>query len=265
MKYLPLIWAGVWRRPVRTALTMISIASAFVLFGVLQGFSSGLDQLVNSAQADLLITESRVSALDRLPIADLLLGAVRSTPGVRAVAREVAFGGIFQPPADFVPAWAVDGDELRQIDDKLTETPAQWAALKATRTGALAPGDLAATHGWKVGDRIPLKPGYYVNKDGTNVWQVDIVGTFPSNADDPFFNDVMLLNYDYADDSRTPRARARSTASLSAPPAPRKSARWRPPSTRPSPTPTTRPGPTACANWPWPPSIGSATSAWRCS
>ena len=37
MKHLPPIRAGLWRRPAPTALTMVSIASAFVLFGVLQG------------------------------------------------------------------------------------------------------------------------------------------------------------------------------------------------------------------------------------
>ena len=46
MKFLPLIWAGVWRRPGRAALTMVSMVSAFVLFGVLQGFSSGLSKLI---------------------------------------------------------------------------------------------------------------------------------------------------------------------------------------------------------------------------
>ncbi len=45
MKFLPLVWAGPWRKPVRTALTMLSVVSAFVLFGVLQSFSAGLAKL----------------------------------------------------------------------------------------------------------------------------------------------------------------------------------------------------------------------------
>ena len=201
MKFLPLIWAGIWRRPGRTALTMVSIASAFVLFGVLQGFTAGLDRLVTSAQADLLFTVSRGSLLDRLPVADL--ATIRSIPGVRIVAREVAFGGVFRPPADFVPANGVDVDEVRGLDDKLQVTPAQWDALKATPSGALVPADLAATHGWKVGQRIPLKPQFYVNRDGSGVWQVDIVGIVPPNPDDTLFNNIVLINYGYLDQSRT--------------------------------------------------------------
>jgi len=35
MKYLPLIFAGLWRRPTRTIFTFLSIVVAFILFGVL--------------------------------------------------------------------------------------------------------------------------------------------------------------------------------------------------------------------------------------
>ena len=201
LKFLPLVWAGIWRRPGRTALTMVSIASAFVLFGVLQGFTAGLGNLVSAAHADVLFTVGRANLLERLPIADL--ATIQRIPGVTVVAREVAFGGVFRPPADFVPADAIDVDELRQLDAHLTVTPAQWAAMKATRSGALVPADLAATHGWKVGQRIPLKPQFYANRDGSGAWQVDIVGIFPANPDDSLFRNFVLLNYDYIDQSRT--------------------------------------------------------------
>ena len=45
MKYLPLLWAGLWRRPVRTALTMLSVVTAFFLFGVLQGMNAGINSV----------------------------------------------------------------------------------------------------------------------------------------------------------------------------------------------------------------------------
>ena len=40
MKYFMLIWAGLWRKKTRTILTMLSIAVAFLLFGLLQGDQS---------------------------------------------------------------------------------------------------------------------------------------------------------------------------------------------------------------------------------
>ena len=200
MKFLPLIWAGLWRRPGRTMLTLVSIASAFVIFGVLQGFTSGLDRLVANAQADVLVTASRVGPLDLMPLADLTV--LKRTPGVRAVARIVFFGGPFRQPGAFLPAQAIDPDEARALDDQLRIAPAQWQALKATRSGALVPADAAKLYGFKVGDRIPLTPQFYANKNGGKAFPVDVVGIYPSNPDDNVFGGVVLLNYDYIDQSR---------------------------------------------------------------
>src|SRR5882757_8306690 len=43
MKFLPLIWAGIWRKPGRTILIVLQVAVAFVLFGVLQGMKTGVE------------------------------------------------------------------------------------------------------------------------------------------------------------------------------------------------------------------------------
>jgi putative ABC transport system permease protein len=200
MKFLPLIWAGVWRRPGRTALTLVSIVSAFVIFGVLQGFTAGLDKLVRTAQADVLVTQSRGGQLDLLPLAHL--DVLTRTPGVKAVARIVFFGGRFREREAFLPAQAIDPDEVRAVDDQLRITPAQWAALKATRSGALVPADTARLYGFKVGDRLPLTPQFYANKNGGGAFPVEVVGIYASNPDDTVFDGLVLLNYDYVDQSR---------------------------------------------------------------
>jgi putative ABC transport system permease protein len=200
VKFLPLVWAGIWRKPGRAVLTMVSIVSAFVIFGVLQGFTSGLDRLVSSSQADILVTASRVGPLDNLPVADGPL--IAKTPGVRVAARVVFFGGPFREPTSFVAAQAVDPDEVRATDDKLKITPAQWAALKATKSGALVPSDYAKLFGFKVGDRIPLTPQLYANRDGTKTFPVDVVGIYPTDPKDDVFGGIILLNYAYVDLSR---------------------------------------------------------------
>ena len=43
MKYFPLIWAGLWRKPARTILTLLSVSVAFLLFGMLHGVIAGFD------------------------------------------------------------------------------------------------------------------------------------------------------------------------------------------------------------------------------
>jgi putative ABC transport system permease protein len=42
MKYLPLVWAGIWRKRSRAVLMLLQIASAFALFGLLEGVNSGI-------------------------------------------------------------------------------------------------------------------------------------------------------------------------------------------------------------------------------
>jgi len=61
VKYLHLVWAGVWRRPGRATLTLLSIVNAFLLYGLLQGFVSGIGSTVEDTHADVLITASRIS------------------------------------------------------------------------------------------------------------------------------------------------------------------------------------------------------------
>jgi len=48
MKFFRLIWAGMWRRPGRTALMLLQILVAFLLFGLLQGMQSGINQAIDT-------------------------------------------------------------------------------------------------------------------------------------------------------------------------------------------------------------------------
>ena len=68
MKFLPLIWAGIWRRKGRAILTLLSVLNAFLLFGLLQGFVSGIGSTVADTHADVLVTQSRISQLEPLLI-----------------------------------------------------------------------------------------------------------------------------------------------------------------------------------------------------
>jgi len=51
VKFLPLIWSGLWRKPGRTILIFLQVSVAFALFGVLQGLKSGVEHLIAEARA----------------------------------------------------------------------------------------------------------------------------------------------------------------------------------------------------------------------
>ncbi len=87
---------------------------------------------------------------------------------------------------------------------ELNITPAQIAAMQATRPGALIGRPLAKKYGWKVGDKIPVGTTIWTNNDGSNNWAFDIVGIFdpqPQFERSPL-GSAFWINYDYWDEAR---------------------------------------------------------------
>jgi putative ABC transport system permease protein len=202
MKFLPLIWAGIWRKPGRAVLTLLSVVNAFLLFGVLQGFASGLNHAVAETHADVLLSLSRIST-EPLPVGQI--AQIRMVQGVRAATPMVPFISTYRTPTSIVPADAVDPSQILAVDPGLTIPPSMIAALQRDRTGAIVSRLLASRFGWKVGDRVPLRALTVTNRDGSPTWPVDIVGIFSSSGG-TLFKNAMLVNFDYVDQGRTANA-----------------------------------------------------------
>ena len=104
MKYLPLIWSGLWRKPGRTILIFLQVSVAFALFGVLQGLKTGVAHAVAAARADLLLVHSRLSLIMQ-PLPYGLLAQIRTVPGVKiAIPVELSFGS-YQQPTRALGSW----------------------------------------------------------------------------------------------------------------------------------------------------------------
>jgi putative ABC transport system permease protein len=202
VKYLMLIWAGLWRKKTRTILTMLSIVVAFLLFGLLQGINQSIKAGLGDSSNNRLWTTSRMSAINSMPIS--LMDQMMTVKGVRAVAHLSFFGGYFQDAKNAIPAFAVDVETLAKVYPELHITSAQIATMKTTRPGALIGRPLAQKYGWKIGDKIPVGTSIWTKKDGTNNWAFDIVGIFDPS---PQFASSQLggafwINYDYWDETR---------------------------------------------------------------
>ena len=105
MKYLPLIWSGIWRRPGRAILILLQVLIAFLLFGLLQGFKSGIDQVIAQTRADILIIHSRQSFGQPIPLAYFL--RIQAVPGVKAVFVQNFLVGSYQIPTQQIVADAI--------------------------------------------------------------------------------------------------------------------------------------------------------------
>ena len=167
MKYLPLIWSGIWRKRGRAILITLQILIAFLLFGLLQGMKSGIDRVIAETRADILIVHGRQGMGESLPLAHLT--AIRSIPGVKAVYVQNYIGGSYQKPTQRILADAIDPDPQWAQYPGLVVSKADLAAMAHDRTGALINVTLAHKYSLKVGDRIPLKSST-PQKDGTSDW-----------------------------------------------------------------------------------------------
>lgn len=200
MKFLPLLWAGLWRKRARTIFTLLSIVVAFVLFGMLQGVNSAFSNAVNAAAVDRLNVVSRISFTEPLPFS--YQAQIEAIPGVAAVAHESWFGTYYQDPKKFVFSFPVDPARFFPLFQEVRLQPDQLAAMVRTRTGAIIGSELAKKYGWKIGDKVPLHSVIWTRAGGSSDWDFDIVGIYdapgnPNQAQSFFFN------YSYFDEARS--------------------------------------------------------------
>jgi putative ABC transport system permease protein len=205
VKFLPLIWATLWRKKTRTVFTLLSIVVAFLLFGVLETVDYAFAHPSTGVSgASLLITINKYSITLQLPFADEQ--QIRSVPGVAEVTWLTWFGAYYQEPKNFVFALPIDIDTYLNLHKgDFVYSDAEVQAFRNSRDGAMVNEALMKKYGWKVGDRIPLHSTIWTQKNGSLDWNVVIVGTF--GAKDPTQAgqqaSTLLFHYELFDEGRS--------------------------------------------------------------
>jgi putative ABC transport system permease protein len=199
VRFLPLFWSGIWRKPGRTILIFFQVSVAFALFGMLQGLKTGVDHAAAAARADLLIVHSRLSFLaESLPAGSL--DQIKSVPGVELVVPVDIFGATYQKPTQGLGVVAISLVKDWPAAFTFTIAPEYLAAFQKVRTAALVREELASKYGWKIGDRIPLM-SHTAQMNGATDWAFDVVGTF-SDSDVGSGRDNILVNLAYLEEAR---------------------------------------------------------------
>ena len=199
MKYFPLIWAGLWRKRVRTTLTFLCVVVAFLLFGVLHGVTAAIEDIIGAMSDTRLRIMSRVNISEALPLAHM--ARIESVSGVEAVGFYNFFAGYYQDPTNGVDSGAIDVERLNATIPEIELSKEHIEAMRRTRNGALVGRDLAAQRGWKIGDRIPLQSAVWTRKDGASEWLFEVVGFYGSGSGKVPTTELWM-NYDYFDEAR---------------------------------------------------------------
>jgi putative ABC transport system permease protein len=189
MKYLPLVLAELWRKPLRTTFTTLALVVAFVLFGLLRGINAGFDILIANSRMDRLYVGTRYGA--PLPMADK--AQIAQMPGVKAVTAQAYMGGTVggDPKRQFFVGLCDDG--FFDFFSQFNATPAQVAEMRGKRTAFIISRTSANDWGFKVGDRVTMKSPI-AKKDGRTEWEFDLVAIVDSQTT-PFGISVGNLEY----------------------------------------------------------------------
>ncbi len=201
MRYLPLLWAQLFRKKTRTVLTVLSVLVAFLLFGLLEAVQVAFDSGADAADAKRLLTTARYSIIEPLPMA--YATRIERVPGVVGVAYADWFGAKYQNESNAFAVFAVDPARYLDMYREFEIAPAQREAFVKTRTGAVAGKRLVDRYGWKVGQKLPIASEIHAKNDGSLNWEFDLVGV--CDAEDPAVRantEVVLINVAHFDEAR---------------------------------------------------------------
>ena len=201
MRYLPLLWAGLFRKKTRTILTLLSVFVAFLLFGLLHAVTVAFESGADSADAKRLLTTARYSIIEPLPLA--YLRRIEQVPGVVGVAYADWFGAKYQNESNAFPVFAVDPRRYLDMYPEFMIAHDQREAFIKTRIGAVAGRRLVERFGWQLGQKLPISSEIHPKADGSMHWEFDLVGIL--DADDPAVRgntDLVLINVAYFDEAR---------------------------------------------------------------
>lgn len=196
MRYFPLVWANLWRKPLRSLFTLASILVAFLLFGILQGIDAAFHQVVDQAHVNRLLT----SNISFLPLPLAYLQRIERVPGVTSVSYAAQLTAYYQDPRNTVAPIAVDPERWFAVYSDWHLPADELRTFIRMRTGAVIGADLASKYGWKIGDEIPLH-STTLKEDGTTDWTVDVVGIL-RNSGSPGEGNAFLIDYAYFDSAR---------------------------------------------------------------
>jgi putative ABC transport system permease protein len=171
VKYLPLLVSNLFRRKVRTTLTVGSFAVALFLFCLLVTIRAAFNQGVEAAGADRLLVINKVSLIQPLPIS--YKDQILRRPGVKEGTWANWFGGVYQDEKNFFAQFAIDHETYRTIYNEFLVPDDQWQAFLADKQGAVAGKATADRFGWKVGDRIPIQGAGF-----PGLWEFNLRGIY---------------------------------------------------------------------------------------
>ena len=199
MKYLPLVWAALLRKPIRAAVTLLSVTVAFTLFGLMIGFNATMDAIERQVRADRVFSGARFSDFgggDGLPVS--VVARIAALPGVKSITMMSYLNGYVRDPKNHAMVFMADAQAQNVYADwKITHR--QWEEVQRNRTGVVMSRLQAALWHKKVGDTFTIIAPQIPRADGTTSWTFKVLDIGAEISQAP--GGYIFGNYDYFDKS----------------------------------------------------------------
>jgi putative ABC transport system permease protein len=168
MKYLPLVWAALARRKLRTVLTLLSVTAAFTLFGVVMGTDAAFQRMVDVINRSVVVIGARFGG----DLTDAISRQIAAMPDVAAVSASGGICGYHRDPRNRFCAMMLD-NAAGWPNAPMNRV--QWAQLQARPDGMFLSREIAAKQGLKKGDIFHIVAPNLARADGGKAWRFQVL------------------------------------------------------------------------------------------
>ncbi len=200
MRYLPLVWAALWRNRTESLLTLLALTAGFTLLGAMLALNTAYEKSLQDVRKDAAFMFCRFNCADGLPLG--YRSKVAAIAGVLATGPMFALRGYRGEEKNRVAINFVDTSAPSGYPT-FTLNAAQWRSLQATPDGLFLTKTAALRQHIRAGDIFTLVTDPGVRADGGTAWYFKVLGVvddLPGWGQGP--RDQFFGNFRYLEESR---------------------------------------------------------------
>ena len=186
------------KHPLRSFLTLGSVASAIFLLCIMQSLVTTLASAITESAKDRIIVQSAVSLFVSLP--EAYASKIETVEGVDRVCWWNWFGGKYPGEEAPLNQFGVRMSNFLDMYDEIEILDGSREEFERNRTACIIGKDLADQKNYKVGDRVNLESELYVRNDGSS-WEFKVAAIYNSESSN-VDNMTLFFNYEYLDETR---------------------------------------------------------------
>jgi putative ABC transport system permease protein len=175
VKFLPLVWAALWRNRTESVLTLLALSVAFARFGTMIALNAAYERAIDDARTDRVIV---ACAFDCGAIPLGYREQIVRVAGVTGGCGQLWLGGHEQDVHHPITVIFVD-EGLRSAWPELPMSAADWRALDADPAGVFLTRTAAARRNVRIGGTVTLNTAPGSRADGGGTWFFTVLGIIP--------------------------------------------------------------------------------------